>query len=79
VAFGFAAARFFGAGFSSAAAGSVASGSGAGVGAGAGGGTRAVSGPGTSLTVMWQVGFLIRATRPRARARQRFITGPSST
>ena len=28
---------------------------------------------------MWQVRFLIRATRPRARARQRFSVGPSST
>jgi hypothetical protein len=27
---------------------------------------------------MWQVRFLIRATRPRARARQRFSVGPSS-
>jgi hypothetical protein len=32
-----------------------------------------------SLTVMWQVGLWIRAARPRARARQRFMTGPSST
>ena len=28
---------------------------------------------------MWHVGFWIRTARPRARARQRFITGPSST
>jgi hypothetical protein len=32
-----------------------------------------------SVTVMWQVRFLIRATRPRARARQRLRVGPSST
>ncbi len=28
---------------------------------------------------MWHVGLRIRAARPRARARQRFSTGPSST
>src|SRR5438105_9764132 len=32
-----------------------------------------------SVTVMWQVGFWIRTPRPRARARKRLITGPSST
>ena len=31
------------------------------------------------MTVMWQVRLWIRATRPRARARQRFSVGPSST
>src|ERR1700675_2984094 len=32
-----------------------------------------------TLTVMWQVRLLMRDTRPRARARQRLIVGPSST
>src|SRR5581483_9081722 len=36
------------------------------------------SGSGASSTVMWHVRFLIRLTRPRARARQRFSVGPSS-
>src|SRR4029078_9127832 len=31
-----------------------------------------------TTTVMWQVRFLIRFTRPRARARQRLSVGPSS-
>jgi hypothetical protein len=31
----------------------------------------AASGAGASVIVMWQVRFLMRATRPRARARQR--------
>ncbi len=34
---------------------------------------------GASRIVTWHVFFWIRATRPRARARQRLITGPSST
>jgi hypothetical protein len=32
-----------------------------------------------SVTVMWHVRLRILATRPRARARQRFMTGPPST
>ena len=32
-----------------------------------------------TIRVMWHVRFRIRLTRPRARARQRFIVGPSST
>ena len=31
-----------------------------------------------TLIVMWQVRLRMRATRPRARARQRFSVGPSS-
>ena len=33
---------------------------------------------GASSIVMWQVRLWMRATRPRARGRQRFIVGPSS-
>jgi hypothetical protein len=33
---------------------------------------------GASSIVMWQVRLRMRATRPRARGRQRFIVGPSS-
>src|SRR5207245_1490040 len=45
---------------------------------GAGGGGAGAVGASTSRTVMWHVRLWIRATRPRARARQRFIVGPSS-
>src|SRR5439155_26221437 len=35
--------------------------------------------PGASKPGVWHVRFLVRATRPRPRARQRFKVGPSST
>ena len=37
------------------------------------------SSSGVSATLMWQVLFSMRVARPRARARQRFSVGPSST